>query len=467
MCQYCEHTGSADQSRDAVSVLALNSEEKDGKAEMLDLSRRIADQDYPKNAWTGKTKLNMNLPPTDPMEWELTNPETGLASGCQDNALTDDEPSTTINPYIHSVSYHDDESKYPHTEQAKELMRKVCVGLFPIMKREGWEIVHLTEFYPFEDRLWGLNFQQGKTILIRLRDSREVGTFLSYAEIMSTAIHEVCHNRFSIHDGDFYDLWDELNTWHGIPGGEALIYKQVYPKVPIPVDYVALLTRGLKILLRKTDLQKHFSNYADQSASIANSGYIELPERFSSSTVVRLAQLAKGLDPAVDKPLSEITNAKDYWRHDEDRFAILDEFQIVWSARVNASDALRLYLDLYVAGEALGWHTSSKQWVLEQFGRAFAWEYRYIGGDFRFLNGPWTEPKAEDYLAATFYIVRKVHMVYRETTVEHQALRDVVVNLLREVQKVCQEEGQLRYDTIQLNELMSQLPELNNSLQSD
>lgn len=453
MCQGCGHDSCTNQSQVAVSI-ALDSDAKEAKAQMAKISRQINGRNYPADAWKGKTRLGKGIPSSNSMEWELTSPDPSLAADCNTDTAADCEYSTLTNPYIRSASYFGDESGYPHTDRAKEVMRRVCTELSPIMKREGWTVHHLTEFYPFEEDLRGLNSQQGRTVLLRLRHPSNRGVFLPFTEIMWTSIHELCHNRFSDHDGDFYSLWDELNTWHGIPGGRALIFKQLNPKRQLPVNHIYLLTQGKKILLRTTELQKHFSTYADQGSS--ETEFIELPKKLMPSVVVRLAQLAKGLDPAVDKPLWKISNARDYWREDSDCFAICDEFH---AARSNATVAVDLYLHMYLTGEKVGWQDSSKEWVLEQFGRALAW-------DCRFLNGPWTEPQTQTREAATIRLVEMVHVIYRATTVEEQPLRDVVVSLLKEVRKICQKEGQVLFDSSMLNQLVNQFPELGNSLQS-
>lgn len=445
------------QSQVAIST-ALSSGEEEAKAKKAEILRQVASHNYPQDAWTGKSKvdLTLSLPPSDPMDWEPANSAPSLAAAYYTGTIADGESSNIINPYVDAVSYHNDQSKYPYTDLAKELMRRVCVQLTPIMKREGWQVRHLTEFYPYEELLDGLNYQQGDTILIRLRSSADVATFLPFTEIMWIAIHELCHNRFSDHDGDFFELWDELNTWHGIPGGRALHYKQSFPKRPLSVDRVGFLTRGKKVLMKTAEMHDHFSNYANQFAS-SKSRYVELPKKFIPSVVVRLAQLAKGLDPAFDKPLWKIANAEDYWMQDPDEFAISDPFA---PAMFNATYAVDLYLHMYLAGEEFGWHPSSRQLVLEQFGRALAWDCRFPG------SGPWIHPQIHTREAATARLVEMVRVIYQETTVENQPLRDIVVSLLKEVQNVCQQQGQLFFDTGMLNQLLDRFSELTDSLSS-
>lgn len=448
MCQDIECITYTDHPHAGVSI-ALSTEKQEERRETF---RQVDLNNYPAKAWIGKSTLNPRLPPLDPMEWELVNPELSLAADYHTDTGADGGSSTLLHPYITFVSYLDDPLEYPHIDQAKELMTRVCIGLTPIMKKEEWTVRHLTEFYPFEDCLRGGNHQQGQTVFLRLRDYTDKAVFLPFEEIMCTAIHELCHNRFSEHDGDFFQLWDDLNNWYGIPGGRALDSRLANPKQPVPVDQVGLLTRGKKIFLTTAELQKHFSAYADKFDS--RIGFIRLPQNLFPSVVVRLAQLAKGFELADDKPLRQIPNARDYWDQETDSFRFFDDFD---AARYNATYAIELYLRMYMTGEELGWHTSSRELVLERFRQALFW-------DCRLNNDPrWSEPKTLTCNAATLRLVEIVRVIYRATTVEEQPLRDIVVRLLKEVHKICQK-GPFYFDARMLDEFVCSTPEVMDDL---
>lgn len=77
------------------------------------------------------------------------------------------------------------ESKSNHKEAFKILRR--CVSLAePIIKKRNWQVGRLSEFYPVQTNLLGLNKNAGQEILVRLRSHYDEGKFLDFEQIMGT-----------------------------------------------------------------------------------------------------------------------------------------------------------------------------------------------------------------------------------------------------------------------------------------
>jgi hypothetical protein len=57
----------------------------------------------------------------------------------------------------------------PRQDEAKELIHRAANAVTPLLQRRKWRIIHLTEFYPKNPSLHGLNINHGSMIKIRLR----------------------------------------------------------------------------------------------------------------------------------------------------------------------------------------------------------------------------------------------------------------------------------------------------------
>eukprot|EP00126_Sphaerothecum_destruens_P006875 Sdes_comp19567_c0_seq2m11243 len=82
--------------------------------------------------------------------------------------------------------------KYNDT-YAKELISRSANQVFPIMLKRKWTVPFLTEFYPKDIRLLGLNRNRGQKVYIRLRPHFDEKTFLSYEDVLGTLLHELVH----------------------------------------------------------------------------------------------------------------------------------------------------------------------------------------------------------------------------------------------------------------------------------
>ncbi|KAK9721185.1 hypothetical protein K7432_003618 [Basidiobolus ranarum] len=80
------------------------------------------------------------------------------------------------------------------------------------MKKRGWKVGILREFFPKNPNLLGLNKNYGQEICIRLRPSSNDSQFLPYESLLGTLLHELTHIIRGPHDQQFYKILDELTT---------------------------------------------------------------------------------------------------------------------------------------------------------------------------------------------------------------------------------------------------------------
>lgn len=338
---------------------------------------------------------------------------------------------------------------YPDAHIAEELMRKVANEITPMLQRWNSTVKHLTEFYPEIKSIRGCNSGTGRIIWLRLRDPDRRDLFRSFGSIMSTALHEITHNLFREHDADFYRIWSQLEDKYGIAESDRGD-RPNFPRKPYPAGHIALLTGGKKIFVLKPDFEKHFSKLVPQ---IQTCDLVRIPQCFEAGVVVRLTQLAKGLDPADERPLDQLLNSRDFCCTGTKSFAFLDHF---WNAHRDATSAIKLYLRMYKAGEFLGWHSSSKEWLSNRLARRLAWDPR--SGD-----GPYTEPRLQTREDVTLYFIQTVRYLYRETGPDDTCVRRVVAEKLREMTKTSYDEPD-RFNCDMLNKLVVEIPDLGESL---
>lgn len=79
------------------------------------------------------------------------------------------------------------------------------------MKKHGWVLPILAEFFPTQTNLLGINCNRGAKICIRLRPAHDPNSFLPLEEsLIGTMLHELTHNLRGPHDQIFYKHLDEL-----------------------------------------------------------------------------------------------------------------------------------------------------------------------------------------------------------------------------------------------------------------
>mmetsp|Transcript_9029 Transcript_9029/g.16943 ORF Transcript_9029/g.16943 Transcript_9029/m.16943 type:complete len:158 (-) Transcript_9029:1041-1514(-) len=102
--------------------------------------------------------------------------------------------------------------KYPKEKESMELLQRAGNIVTPTLERRGWQVKLLTEFYPDNVGLLGLNVNRGQTIKVRLRTSENRESFLPFEHVLGTLVHEITHIKIGPHSADFYKLMEELYT---------------------------------------------------------------------------------------------------------------------------------------------------------------------------------------------------------------------------------------------------------------
>ena len=88
------------------------------------------------------------------------------------------------------VSEYQHEKHRPREKEALEALRKIASLVKPIMRQRGWRVGVLTEFYPQETNLLGLNVNKGQRICLRLRYPGDERQFLPLEQVTDTMLHE-------------------------------------------------------------------------------------------------------------------------------------------------------------------------------------------------------------------------------------------------------------------------------------
>ncbi|KAG2424072.1 hypothetical protein HYH02_015228 [Chlamydomonas schloesseri] len=96
------------------------------------------------------------------------------------------------------------------------MLRQVAHQVQPIMRRREWTVPLLSEFFPAQTNLLGLNVGGGggctREVKVRLRPARDPDSFLPYESVLHTMLHELVHNVRAPHDKAFYKLLDEITA---------------------------------------------------------------------------------------------------------------------------------------------------------------------------------------------------------------------------------------------------------------
>ena len=92
--------------------------------------------------------------------------------------------------YDPAVCEYQHERSRPREAEALQALRKVASLVKPIMRQRGWKVGVLTEFYPQERNLLGLNINKGQKICLRLRYPGDERQFLPVEEVTDTMLHE-------------------------------------------------------------------------------------------------------------------------------------------------------------------------------------------------------------------------------------------------------------------------------------
>ncbi|KXS14579.1 WLM-domain-containing protein [Gonapodya prolifera JEL478] len=104
--------------------------------------------------------------------------------------------------------------KRPDEAAAMALLKQVASQVKPIMKKRGWRVGTLEEFFPSNSSLLGLNTERGQKISIRLRPHSSPSSFYPLHHCIGTMLHELAHIIRGPHDAQFYAALDELEKEH-------------------------------------------------------------------------------------------------------------------------------------------------------------------------------------------------------------------------------------------------------------
>lgn len=91
-------------------------------------------------------------------------------------------------------------------ERARRILHEVATKVAPILNEADLRVGMLSEMYPKNQGLLGLNINKGQKILLRLRAPYDDKQFLPLESIISTMLHELVHNTHGKHDSAFYSL---------------------------------------------------------------------------------------------------------------------------------------------------------------------------------------------------------------------------------------------------------------------
>ena len=79
-----------------------------------------------------------------------------------------------------------------------------------LLKRHRWTVVRVSEFWPRNKSLLGLNVNMGEHIKVRMRYPDNKNRFYAFEEIMCTLIHEIVHCTIGPHNQEFWKRYYEL-----------------------------------------------------------------------------------------------------------------------------------------------------------------------------------------------------------------------------------------------------------------
>jgi hypothetical protein len=74
--------------------------------------------------------------------------------------------------------------------EALLMLKKIASLVKPIMRRRDWKVGTLSEFYPHQRNLLGLNINGGQKICLRLRYPSDACQFLPLEQVVDTMLHE-------------------------------------------------------------------------------------------------------------------------------------------------------------------------------------------------------------------------------------------------------------------------------------
>ncbi|PVU92118.1 hypothetical protein BB561_004021 [Smittium simulii] len=93
--------------------------------------------------------------------------------------------------------------KGENVNYAHDILIKLAAIVKPIMTKRGWFVNKLSEFYPKDRYLLGLNINKTAEIKIRLRKPTNYNSFIIFEDLLGTLLHELVHIIRAPHDDEF------------------------------------------------------------------------------------------------------------------------------------------------------------------------------------------------------------------------------------------------------------------------
>lgn len=100
----------------------------------------------------------------------------------------------------------------PRQAEALQMLHKIVLRVWPIMRKRRWRVGTLAEFWPDERNLLGINEGFGRTIRLRLRHWDDERHFLPLEFVIDVLLHELAHIVHANHDALFDALLDQARN---------------------------------------------------------------------------------------------------------------------------------------------------------------------------------------------------------------------------------------------------------------
>eukprot|EP00048_Salpingoeca_helianthica_P008346 m.121581 g.121581 ORF g.121581 m.121581 type:complete len:403 (-) comp14582_c0_seq1:38-1246(-) len=97
-------------------------------------------------------------------------------------------------------------------DKGRQTLENAARMVEAVMRKRGWRVGILEEFYPNNPGLLGMNMNHGEKIFVRLRSPRSYADFLDFGSIVGTLLHELVHIVHGPHGASFYELLEEITV---------------------------------------------------------------------------------------------------------------------------------------------------------------------------------------------------------------------------------------------------------------
>ncbi|KAF5374890.1 hypothetical protein D9758_000541 [Tetrapyrgos nigripes] len=150
------------------------------------------------------------------LNWPYENTELNLEPHSPDVPSFDDNIDL---PYTYETSRSITEASKPRNTvidaaEFSDDKHRIASLVKPIMRKHGWVLPALAEFFPDNPNLLGhglgLNVNMGQKILVRLRPAHYPDWFMEEEDVVQTMLHELTHNVHGPHDDKFYKFLSDL-----------------------------------------------------------------------------------------------------------------------------------------------------------------------------------------------------------------------------------------------------------------